>query len=120
MSNETSPVTPVGFPILVLFSPYTVVSWNGSSVPDVSWLNAGAAMASMATAPIVPTTTVLLKHILRPPVCSVDLTSEVYVAGAAKLMSKEFMGFAVGAGGRRRRRLRCKPQGGNVSSLGFV
>src|SRR5258708_28265088 len=54
MSNETKPVTPGGrFPILVLFNPYTTVSWNASSVPDVSWLKAGAAMASMAMAPIV-------------------------------------------------------------------
>jgi hypothetical protein len=57
----------------------------------------------------------------------VDLTSEVYVAGATKLLSKEFMGFAAGAPepmiaalSRRRRRLRCKPQGGNVSSFGLV
>jgi hypothetical protein len=41
-------------------------------------------------------------------------------------MSKEFTGFAAApetltaALGRRRRRLWCKPQGGNVSSFGFV
>src|SRR5215813_7339169 len=41
-------------------------------------------------------------------------------------MSKEFTGFAAApetitaALGRRRRRLWCKPEGGNVSSFGFV
>ena len=62
----------------VLFSPMTVVSWNTSSVPDVSWLTAGTAMAK-ASAAIVPaedaSLTVLLSkrrdgvHMRNLPVC---------------------------------------------------